>query len=152
MTLADLERFLQQRPDILEAGRPASDATINRAESYLGVRFPEEYRQFLKHWGHLAIGPSEFYGLTGDEFEVSSVPNAIWYTKELRHQIGLPKEYVVLYNNNGDEFHLLDTSDPKGRVVVWDVPSGRVVSIKAPSLFDYILKEAQDFAESEADT
>jgi hypothetical protein len=64
----------------------------------------------------------------------------------LRRQIGLPNEYVILYDNNGAEYYLLDTSDSNGRVVVWDVPTRKIVSVKSNSLFDFILEEAKGFA------
>ena len=143
-TLHEIEQFLRDHPDISFPSRPASDALIDRAEKYLAVTFPDAYRQFLQHWGTLSIGPLEVYGVTGDEFESSSVPNAIWYTNELRRQFGLPREFVILYDNNGYEYYLLDTSDREGRVVVWDVSSRKVVSVKAPSLFDFILTEAKN--------
>lgn len=143
-TLDEIDQFIREHADISFIGNPASDELIAKAEDYLAVRFPDAYRQFLRRWGILSIGPAEFYGITGDEFERSSVPNSIWYTKELRKQFNLPHKYVILYDNNGSEYYLLDTADPGGRVIVWDVASCQVVSVKAPSLFDYILEEAEN--------
>ena len=146
-SLREIEQFVQEHSDISFSGNPATDTLIDSAEKYLTVKFPETYRQFLKRWGTLSIGPLEFYGITGEDFDASSVPNSIWYTKELRRQFNLPREFVILHDNNGCEYYMLDTNDRNGRVVVWDVPSRKVTSVKAMSLFDFILGEAKNFLE-----
>jgi hypothetical protein len=85
------------------------------------------------------------YGITGEAFELSSVPNAIWFTKVKRQQLGLPNELVILYDNNGAEYYCLDTSEAKrSRVVAWNTRSREVGVVKAESLFDFILNEAAD--------
>jgi hypothetical protein len=144
-TLDDVQRFVEDNHEICDAGRPASLELVDKAEQFLGVQFPDDYRAFLERWGTLAIGPLEFYGITGDAFESSSVPNAIWFTSVKRKQLGLPNELVILYDNNGVEYYCLDTRDgKKSRVVVWDTHSRAVSSVKADSLFDFILDEAAD--------
>ena len=141
--LADLERFVELHRDICDAGYPASDKLIERAELFLQLGFPLDYRDFLRRWGTLAIGPLEIYGITGEDFRSSRIPNGIWFTDKKREQLGLPKELLVIYDNNGAEYYCIDTSIVgKCRVVVWDVPSGRISSIKADSLYDFILEEA----------
>lgn len=144
-TASDIENFIKQHAELCDIGRAAADERIDAAERFLQVRFPQEYREFLRRWGTLAIGPLEFYGIAGDSFGSSSVPNGIWYTQRKRHELGLPTELVVLYDNNGDELHCLETGVPDGaRVVVWDVASRRITSVRAPSLFEYILDAAAD--------
>jgi antitoxin YobK len=144
-TVYDVEEFVRQNKGICDAGRPASDELINKAERFLDLRFPNDYREFLKRWGTLAIGPLEFYGITGDTFESSSVPNAIWFTAVKRQQLGLPKELVILYDNNGVEYYCLDTSHAeKSRVVAWDNRARQIGAVKSDSLFDFILNESAD--------
>lgn len=144
-TLEDVERFVAQHQDLCDAGRPASDDLIEAAEGFLQLRFPNDYREFLGRWGWLAIGPLEFYGITGSDFESSSVPNAIWFTHVKRKLLGLPKEMIILYNNNGDEYYCLDASQPgESRVIVWDTVSRESETEKAESLFDFILDEANE--------
>lgn len=144
-TLHDVEQFVEDHQDVSDVGRPASDDLIEKAERFLQVRFPRDYRAFLKRWGTLAVGPLEFYGITGDAFESSSIPNAIWFTHVKRQQLGLPNQLVILYDNNGVEYYCLDTSDvEKSPVVIWDVRSRKVGATKAESLFDFILSESAD--------
>ena len=144
-TLQDVELFVEQHPDICYAGRPASVQLIDKAEQFLKLEFPNDYRAFLQRWGTLAIGPLEFYGLCDEDFENSSVPDAIWYTNQERKRLGLPNELVILYDNNGVEYYCLDTSHlPESRVVVWDIRSRAVRAVKSNSLFDFILEESAD--------
>jgi len=144
-TLAEIEQFVREHPDISDPGRPASDEWIDQAEKYLALRFPEEYRQFLRRWGTLAFGSVEFYGIAGDSFETASVPNGIWYTMKLRREIGLPQHFVVLCNNDGHEYYLLDTSDPRGSVVKWSVSTRQIRAASPATLFDFMLETARIF-------
>ena len=109
------------------------------------MRFPKDYQAFLKRWGTLAVGPLKFYGITGDAFESSSIPNAIWFTHVKREQLDLPKELVILCDNNGVEYYCLVTRDAdESPVVVWDVRSRKIGATKSESLFDFILSESAD--------
>lgn len=94
--LRDIENFVEMHQEICDEGHPATDELIEKAERYLDVRFPDDYRAFLKRWGTLSIGPLEFYGICKEDFVNSSVPDAIWYTQRKRQQLGLPKELVIL--------------------------------------------------------
>ena len=144
-TLHELEQFVADHQDICDAGRPASEDLIAAAEHFLQLRFPDDYRAFLKRWGTLAIGPLEFYGITGDAFELSSIPNVIWFTKAKREQVGLPNYLLIVYDNNGAQYFCLDTREMESSpVLIWDVRSRNVRATKAESLFDFILSQAAD--------
>lgn len=146
-TLGDVERYMDEHEDVCDVGTPASEELINKAERFLQVTFPQDYRDFLSRWGTLGIGPLEYYGIIGDDFESSSAPDAIWYTNRKRQTAGLPHELIVL-NDSGDSLYCLDTSDPtRSPVVVWDIVSRQVAEIRAEGLFDYILAEANEFGE-----
>lgn len=144
-TLQDIVYFIETNPDICDTGHPASRELVDQAERFLDLRFPEAYREFLQRWGTLATGPLEFYGICGNDFVNSSVPDAVWYTDRKRRQLGLPKELIILLDNNGDEYYCLDTGDTqRARVVVWDAIAREVSGVTANSLFDFILDEAID--------
>ena len=144
-TLKDIEDFVATNQEICDAGRPATDELIEKAERYLDVQFPDDYRAFLKRWGTLSIGPLEFYGICNEDFVNTSVPDAIWYTQRKRQQLGLPKELVILYDNNGVEYYCLDTSAAENsRIVAWDTHLRKIRAIKAASLFEFILNESAD--------
>jgi hypothetical protein len=139
-TITDVEKLVQSNREISDVGTPASDELIKRAESFLNVAFSKDFSDYLRRWGSLAIGPLEFYGITGEDFETSSIPNAIWYTHVKRKQLNLPNEYVIIGCNEGDEYYCLDTTDRVGsRIVVWDAVFRRVKSVRANSIFEFII-------------
>ena len=138
-----LKARIAANPIHFELGNPATEETISKAEQFLGVRFPETYSRFLRTWGTLAIGPLEFYGIAGNDFEKSSVPDGIWFTQAKRKQLGLPTNLIVLLDNNGDEYYSVDTNS--GKVVTWEVPTRRVGRELADDVFNFILKESKDW-------
>jgi len=117
---------------------------VSNAERFIRLRFPECFRLFLRTWGTLAIGPYEFYGIAGTDFENSRVPNGIWFTKVKRRQLGLPEALIVICDNNGDDYSCIDTGSD-GQIVAWDVATRRVVGKKADDVFAFILEECKDF-------
>ncbi len=76
--------------------RPAS--LIETAERVLGLKFPPTYRRFLLEYGAGSFGASEVYGVIDDDYEESSVPDAIWYTLVERREIGLPNDLIAIYD------------------------------------------------------
>jgi hypothetical protein len=143
--LADLARLVDAHPDIFDVGVPASPDAITAAERFLGVEFPASFVEYLACWGNLAVGPLEFYGIAGSDFEDGSIPDGVWFTHVKRQEIGLPKPLVIVLNNDGDEFYCVDTTHTGGRVVVWDVCSRAIVSVKGDNVCRLILQEANDW-------
>jgi antitoxin YobK len=91
-------------------GERAADL-VERAEAALGVRFPPSYRAFVRELGAGHIAGEEFYGITGDEFVDSSVPNGIWLTLREREDSGLPEHLVIVYEDGEGDYYALDTSE-----------------------------------------
>jgi antitoxin YobK len=89
--------------------RPAE--LVERAEAALGVRFPPSYRAFVRELGVGHIAGEEFYGITGDEFVDSSIPNGIWLTLREREDSGLPEHLVIVYEDGEGDYYALDTSE-----------------------------------------
>jgi hypothetical protein len=69
----------------------------------------------------------------------------VWFTKVKREQAGLPKELIVLVNNEGDEYHCVEI--PSGRIVIWSVIDKDIIGQKAGDIFNYILNEAIEWFE-----
>ena len=139
-------RDLVDGSDFVDTGTPASEEKIAQAEEFLGLTFPEDYRRFLREWGTLAIGPNEYYGIAGDSFESSSVPNGIWFTAVERREVGLPSSLIVLVSREGDQYVCVDAGNPgEPRVVVWDVGAREVSGVWGDDLFEFILEDAEDF-------
>ena len=82
---------------------------IEKAESALNLKFPPSYRVFLKTLGCGDIEGLEFYGLIDDNFESSSVPNAIWLTLHERKTSDLPDHLVLIYGLDDGTFYAIDT-------------------------------------------
>jgi antitoxin YobK len=144
-TIEDVERFIEVNREYCDSGNPASAELIDKAEQFLSVQFPEDYRKFLARWGTLDIGPIEFYGICGDDFVNSTVPDAIWYTQRKRLQVNLPDELIVLCDDDGDVYFCLDTSDQVGsRVVVWDAIHRELRGVRAGSIFEFIIEQSRD--------
>ncbi len=85
-----------------------SVALINKAEKALELSFPPTYKKFLSTLGCGDIAGLEFYGLIREEFENSSVPNAIWLTLDERKS-GLPKNLVIIGSTGDGLYYALDT-------------------------------------------
>jgi hypothetical protein len=126
MSTQDLETAF----DLIEANGggdfegPKEDSLINKAEVVLGLTFPSSYRRFLATLGCGDIEGLEFYGLVRDDFEHSSVPDAIWLTINER-KAGLPNNLVLIYAAGDGTYYALDTwqVDDSGEcpVVSYDV-------------------------------
>lgn len=140
-----IQQLLSENPDLADLGTPANAHLIKKAEQFLEINFDNAFRRYLSTWGTIAFGPLEFYGLIGADFENSHVPDAIWFTAIKRKQVGLPHELVVVFNNDGDEFYCVDSSN--GKVVIWDVVERRVRAVKAENILDMIYREASSFLE-----
>ena len=83
------------------------DALIEKAEVALGLRFPPTYKRFLAELGCGDIEGLEFYGIIDDDFESSSVPNAIWLTLDER-KLGLPNNLILIYAADNGAYYALD--------------------------------------------
>jgi hypothetical protein len=79
------------------------------------------YRRFLEELGCGDIAGEEFFGIIGDDFVNSSVPNGVWVTLTERDS-GLPPSLVVVAVGDGSLF-VLDTSrrdsDGESPVLLW---------------------------------
>lgn len=89
---------------------------INLAEEKLGLRLTGLYLDYLQTFGAGNFGAQEIYGIISDDFENSSVPDAIWYTLTERKEINLPSNLLVIYDTGSDELFCLDFNqlDDKG--------------------------------------
>jgi antitoxin YobK len=85
-----------------------TDELINKAENALGIRFSKIYRNFVKKYGAGSFGSQEVYGVIDDDFENSSVPDAIWFTLTEREDSNLPNHLLVVYDTGMSELFCLD--------------------------------------------
>ena len=99
---------------------PRSEVLIRKAEDFLNIQFPPTYRQFLLDYGAGNFGPEEFFGVIDEDFESSSVPDAVWYTFTERKEVNLPGELFVIGETGTGELYCLDLNKSHGPVVIID--------------------------------
>ena len=125
MAIEDVEAALaliaEHRDDGTFAG-PADDATIERAESLLGLTFPPTYRCFLERLGAGDIWGEEFYGIVDEELENPLVPNVVGLVLAERNAGSLPDHLLPVYVVGEGTVFGLDFSasaDAEPPVVSW---------------------------------
>ncbi|PTM57554.1 SMI1/KNR4 family protein [Desmospora activa] len=117
------------------------DFHVNQIEELLEVTLPDDYKWFVKNFGHGGIGGVDILGVSKTE-----LPTCVKFTQRYR-EYGLPHSFVVI--ENCDEWvNCLDTASMKNGecpVVDWDrFGSSR---IKYNNFYDFLLdqfKEAID--------
>ncbi|GAB2204989.1 hypothetical protein ROS1_18050 [Roseibium sp. ROS1] len=101
---------------------PVPEAAVAAAEADLGVRFPEQYRDFLQRFGSGLIGGVEIYGLPG--FEKNDPP--LWQdvtkvTKQFRDwgQAGAENPaYIPISDDGTGIYFFLDTkASPRTKIL-----------------------------------
>lgn len=101
---------------------PVSPDRISDAELSLGVSFPPSYKEFLERYGTGDIFGIEIYGITRNSG--SSIPNAIWLTREVRESVGMPHDFVVIASSGFGPYIVLDTAvrneTNESPVLLWD--------------------------------
>lgn len=139
-SIQDLEDLMERHAKRVFKGVPVTEALVEKAEQFLGVRFPPDYREFLRRWGWLGVGPLDVLGITSADFENAGAHDAVWFTADARRRIGLPHHLVVIGDSDGDVYYCLDTRGVVGSpVVVWDNIGEEVWGINADSLWDFII-------------
>ena len=92
--------MIEGHPELNDFSGPKPLELVELAESTLGLTFPSTYRQFLSSFGCGNFGSFEIYGIFGEDFVHSGVPDGIWYTlKERRagfHWISWLSEIVEM--------------------------------------------------------
>ena len=78
------------------------------AESYLDVRFPDSYREFLQRYGAGSFGGKDVYGLG---VPTTGLPNVVWATEALRASDDFfPADLVVIQDTGEGDMLCLATS------------------------------------------
>jgi len=115
-TYQKAKQIIQTNEDLADFIGGRKNELIKLAEEKLGVKFTGFYLDFLQTFGAGNFGAQEIYGIINDNFENSSVPDAIWYTLTERKEINLPNNLLVIYHTGSDELFCLDFNqlDEKG--------------------------------------
>lgn len=115
-TYQKAKQIIHDNEDLADFIGGRSNELIKLAEEKLGVKFTGLYLDYLQTFGVGNFGAQEIYGIINDNFENSSVPDAIWYTLTERKEINLPNNLLVIYDTGSDELFCLDFNqlDEKG--------------------------------------
>src|SRR4051794_16912582 len=156
MTMHDYEAardLLEQHRDRADFVGPRDSRLIERAESVLGVRFPPTYRRFVLEFGAGDFGGTEIYGVIGDEFEDSSIPDGVWNALEHRRKETLPVHLFEFHAPGQGEAICLDFSAPGDEA--WVVSAWPGSNAKTEILFDdfgaWLMEAVEDELDADDD-
>lgn len=133
-TLELLNEFFTKQP--LLKGGAVSPEEIELAQIALGVRFSEDYREFLEKFGGGIVGPYPIFGLRRSEPMDEHLWSVVDVTKHFRGQSwpGSDGWYVISMDHAGNPMGEEDS----GRVLSYDHDAGEMVEI-APNFEAYLL-------------
>lgn len=107
MDLIDIYDSLKSKPGF-KSNPNQSEETILKYETEIGVKFPQEYREFLKALGYVEWDGSGVFGISGDDYF-----NVAKCTKDAK-SLKLPDEFkeidtnaIVIHEYAGGGFYLL---------------------------------------------
>src|SRR5688500_9743897 len=81
---------------------------VESAETALRFTLPPCYRTFTSAVGSADVRGLVIYGVLGDDFENSGVPDGIWLTLRLRRESDLPASAVVVGEDGMGGHYILD--------------------------------------------
>jgi hypothetical protein len=121
--LEDGLKSVRAHPNDTDFVGARDERLVAAGKAALGMAFPPTYRRFVLELGTGSVGGEEVYGVINEDFEHSSVPDAIWLTLKQRAQFRLPSAMIVMYGTGDGDYYLLDTSradaDGECPVVAW---------------------------------
>lgn len=123
-----------------EMSGPNSEDNIVAAETELNLRFPRQYRDFLKRFGSGLFGGCEVYGLPDPEKNDPPVwQDVVKVTKQLREweQVGTENPaYVPISDDGTGIYFFLDTKvSPSTKILAIGPGVERVVSFDLFAFF-----------------
>lgn len=154
--------FIQLNSKLAEFAGPQPEGRVANAERALGFNLPPIYREFVLQLGCGSIAGEEFYGVNTDDFENSSVPDAIWTTLKNRKDGSIREQFIVVASTGDGGYYVIDTaeqnSDGESPVLEWwpgfseTEGNGRVVAADfAEFLLDKIRPAIESFQHSSND-
>lgn len=114
-TYQKAKQIIQINGDMAEFIGGQTNELIKLAEEELGMKFTGLYLDYLQTFGAGNFGAQEIYGIINDNFENSSVPDAIWYTLTERKEMNLPNNLLVIYDTGSEELFCLDFNQLNGK-------------------------------------
>ena len=145
MEFAELERLIVAFPGGHESGSGNAPVEIENAEQVLGIRVAGSYRDFLRRFGWIGIGPTEIYGLGRD---VPPYLDLVKMTLSERSEMSptLAHRLLPFFNDGFGNLYCLDTSNaPEGEnaVVFWnhELDTGQTPEFVSQSFAEWLAGE-----------
>ncbi|MDR1940853.1 MAG: SMI1/KNR4 family protein [Endomicrobium sp.] len=96
-TYEEMEKLIEELMSKYDDGRAfaggVSEENIKRMEEILDVKLPEQYKWFLRKYGHGGFMGFEIFGFISND----SMP-MVEYTQSYREKFKLGKEYIFIVN------------------------------------------------------
>lgn len=150
MSIADLNQafeLIEKNKALVDFDGPKPLELIESAESALGMKFPRTYKLFLERLGCGDINGIEFYGVIKDDFENSSVPDAIWLTLEKRRNSGLAASLVLIAETGEGSYYAINVEeindDGECPIVEWN-PGSPLISKIADDFGAFMMAKIQN--------
>lgn len=94
--------------DMMDCFGNCPNDIIDLAEKELGIKYPRDYRDFIRNFGAGNFGSSEIYGVFREDFLNSGVPDSVWITLLERKDSNLPKYLIIIYALGNEELFCFD--------------------------------------------
>lgn len=124
MPLDEMARVLEVRDDV-GIGEGAPDEAIDLAETELEVTFSPDVREYLRRFGHVAVGHLEFFGLGRGTPEYLDVVK-VTISERTEGGCPLPNQLLPVLNDGGGNLYCADLAPGKNTsdIVLWDHEAG----------------------------
>lgn len=109
--LDQIDRIIKKYEEYTDFYGPVSDSRIEEEEEALGLKFPMDYRHFLKNYGAGDFESCEIYGIVPEK-DTKCIPNGMWATACLREKKQMPQEYIAIAFDGFGDYYCIDTSKP----------------------------------------
>ena len=139
-----IETLLRDHPDLADTGKAQPSYVVAEAERALGVLFPVSFKDYLATWGWISFGPNQYMGLGT---KIQSVVDTTRYVRQAR---SLSPHFVVVCDNEGDEYVCLDTQAMKEGecpVVIWDSPTRQISRPRSANFNEFLISDMRAFLE-----
>lgn len=141
------EHIFQKYPNAAHFIGTVLEEDLLAAEKELGLKFPMDYRTFVKKFGAGYFHTLEIYGIIAGK-QIECIPNAVWVTRALREKYCLPESYIAIGFDGISGYYCIHAG--MGNVVLFETRTNAQKQL-ANSFLDFLLKslklEINDFKE-----
>lgn len=116
--------------------KPASDEQIEFAQSALGIKFSDEYKDFLRIFGVISYNAIEIYGLGVPNTSYLNILTQIHDMKEL--ESSFPDNLIPLSEIGDGHFYMYDNLNQN--IIIWVSPNGGIAKKTDEKLEDFLIE------------